>query len=145
MARNYQVKSRYHIDDHFLYMEMLNLMKGYNEMRARRTKILYGSPAPPDGMPRGGNVGFPTEDKAVTLAAIDSRIEAIQEVLAEMQCKYGDTFTGEPFEPYEAFMDYGIFCYYRSRKDRDTAPTQKTWSRYRSEVLYKLAKKLKLF
>ena len=124
---------------------MLNMVKGYSEMRSRRTKILYGSPAPPDGMPRSGRTGNPTEDKAVTLAAIDSRIEAIEEVMAEMKCKYGNTFTGEEFEPYEAFMDYGVFCYYRSRKERNTSPSQKTWSRYRSEVLYKLAKKLKLF
>jgi len=145
MPRNYQVKGKYHIEDHFLYMEMMNLVKGYNELRGRKTKILYGSPAPPDGMPRSGKVGNPTEDKAIVLANIDSRIEAIQEVMAELQCKYENTYTGEPFEPYEAFMDYGVFCYYRSRDGENEAPSQKTWSRYRSEFLYKLAKKLKLF
>lgn len=145
MAQNYQRGDKYHIEDHYLYMEMLNLMKGYNDMRRRRIKILYGSPAPPDGMPRGNKTGTPTEDKALVLAAIDERLDAIDEVMAEMRGKYSKTYTGEEFAPYDAFMDYGVFCYYRSKKGRDEAPAQKTWSRYRSEVLYKLAKKLNLF
>lgn len=116
MAQNGWQEYKYYIEDHYLYMEMLNLMKGYSDMRRRKIKILYGSPAPPDGMPHGNKTGTPTEDKAMVLATIDERLDAIDEVMAEMRGKYSKTYTGEEFEPYEAFMDYGVFCYYRSKK-----------------------------
>lgn len=143
MPRNYQVQGPHRLD-HELYMRMFWLMRDYKRLQARKTRILYGSPPPPDGMPKGSGTSNTTQHKAITLAAIDTDIRAIDEVIWDLKCKYAKTCTGEQFDPYGAYMDYGLFCYYRSRKLADRAPTRKTWQRYRNEFLYLLAKKLKL-
>lgn len=127
-------------------MEMFYKIRRYPKLIERREKVLYGSPPPPDGMPNGkGGTSNPTERKAVVLAQLDTKIKAIEQAIMYLKGKYSDTYTGEEFEPYEAFMDYGVFCYYRSKKERDIAPSKRTWSRYRSEFAYLVAKKLNYF
>ena len=73
----------------------------------------------------------------------DGQKEAIEGVIDDMNVKYRATCTGEPFDAYGAYSDYRIFCYYRSNPNKDEAPSQRTWNRYRAEVIYSLAKKLK--
>ena len=68
---------------------------------------------------------------------------AIEGVLSEMTEKYKQTCTGEPFDAYGAYMDYRVFCYYRSNPKKDEAPSTRTWKRYRAEVIFLLARELK--
>lgn len=147
MPRHYQIKRNnpYYIDDKNIYMQMVYMIKDYPELLARRERILSCSSRPMDGQPKGTQKSNPTEQKAIALCTINSQIKAIEQVIIEMRSKYADTYTGEQFDAYEAFMDYGVFCYYRSRHDKDTAPSEKTWYRYRSEFAYFVAKKLNYF
>ena len=147
MARHYQPKNNNpYLLEHDLYMKMFYTIRRYPKLLQRRESVLYGSPPPADGMPSGkGGTSNPTERKAVVLAQLDAEIEAIEQAIIYLKGKYSNTYTGEEFDPYEAFMDYGMFCYYRSRKDRDVAPHRNTWNRYRSEFAYLVAKKLNYF
>lgn len=144
--RNYQQKkSNPYYMPHDVYMQALYKIKGYHELVRRRQKILHSSPPPPDGMPRGTLSSNPTEKKALVLAVIDADLEAIEQAIIELQGKYSKTCTGEEFDAYEAFMDYGVFCYYRSKPRRDEGPHRSTWNRYRSEFAYLVMKKLNYF
>lgn len=143
MPRNYQVKSEFKLERN-LYMQMFYMIRGYQELKSRRVRILYGSPPPPDGMPRGSGRGTPTEKKAVLLAGIDTQLSAIDDAIFALGYKYRRTCTGEPFDALGAFLDYGVFCYYRSDPAKDLCPAKKTWSRYRSEFCYLVAENLNL-
>lgn len=124
-------------------MQILYVIRRYPTLIEERDKALYGSPPPPDGMPNGkGSTGNPTERRALKLMRTKEDIEAIEYAIIYLRSKYRDTYTGEPFDPYEAFMDYGVFCYYRSKKNKDMAPCTRTWKRYRCEFAYIVAKKL---
>lgn len=144
MPREYQLKKNnpYYLDDRDIHMQMVYMIRNYPKLKSRREKLLYGSPPPSDGMPRGNRTSNPTEEKALVLATISSQIEAVEQVVFELNAKYSKTYTGEPFDAYESFMDYGTFCYYRSKQCKDVAPCERTWKYYRSEFTYKLAKKL---
>ena len=147
MARHYQPKNNnpYSLE-HDLYMQMFYTIRRYPKLFERREKVLFGSPPPPDGMPSGkGETSNPTERKAVVLAQLDAEIEAIEQTIIYLKGKYSNTYTGEEFDPYEAFMDYGVFCYFRSGKGKDIAQCKRTWNRYRSEFAYLVAKKLNYF
>lgn len=118
------------------------MIRGYQNLRRRKADIIYGSPPPPDGMPKGMDISNPTERKAVVLEMISLQLQAIEQTISELRGKYSRTCTGEVFDPYEAFMDYGVFCYYRSKPNRDECPARRTWTRYRSEFAYKVLKKI---
>ena len=141
--RNYQVKkdNPYYLP-HDLYMQALYMIRGYKNLRQRKVDIIYGSSPPPDGMPKGRHVSNPTERKAIVLEMISLQLQAIEQTISELRGKYSRTCTGEVFDPYEAFMDYGVFCYYRSKPNRDECPARRTWTRYRSEFAYKVLKKI---
>ena len=147
MAGEYQTrrKSPYRIESDNLYRAVLYIIRDYKDMLERREKILYGSPAPPDGLPGSGALSDPTYQKAAILAELDGKIFAIEQTAHDMRVKYADTYTGEPFDSYAAFLDYSIFCYFRSRPDCDMAPSYRTWQRYRSEFVWNVAKKCNFF
>lgn len=147
MTRHYQRKQTksYYIEDKNIYMQMVYMIKDYPELKRRREKILHGSPEPSDGQPKGTKTSNPTEQKALVLCVIDTQIKAIEQVIVELRSKYSKTCAGEPFDAYEAFMDYSVFCYYRSKPGKDMAPCERTWKRYRKEFVYKLAQKLNYF
>lgn len=146
MPRNRQpITNNPYLMDHDLYMQMVYLIRGYPNLLSRKQEILYGSPPPPDGMPRGNGTSNPTENKAITLAVINEQLKAIEQTMMDLKGRYQNTFTGEEFQPYDAFIDKGVFSYYRSSRRKDSAPCDKTWNRYRSEFAYKVAKKLNYF
>lgn len=144
MPRNYQPKRNnpYYIDDRDMHMEIYYLIHRYPKLLHRREKIMYGSPAPADGQPRGNKTTNPTERKALVLCTINEQIKAIEQTIFELNSKYNKTYTGEPFDAYEAFLDYGTYCYYRSKPHKDKAPCPRTWKYYRCEFIYEVAKKL---
>lgn len=144
LPRHYQIKKNNpYIMDRDIYMQMFYLIRCYPRLLDRREALLYGSPPPPDGQPRGSGTGNPTEQKAVILCTIDTQIEAIEQTIVYMRGKYSTP--EQDFDAYEAFMDYGVFCWYRSKPSKDMAPCKKTWYRYRSEFAYHVAKKLNYF
>lgn len=105
-------QNRYYIHDGETYKLMVHILKNYPKIKAK---------AP---------------------SCFNVIVMYVNEVIAELKEKYSDTFTGEEFDAYNAFMDYSVFCYYRSRPSKDEAPSERTWRYYRSEVVYMLAKKL---
>ena len=138
MPRHYQIKKNNpYIMDRDIYMQMFYLIQCYPRLLDRREALLYGSPPPPDGQPRGSGAGNPTEQTAVILCTIDTQ------TIVYMRGKYSTP--EQDFDAYEAFMDYGVFCWYRSKPSKDMAPCKKTWYRYRSEFAYHVAKKLNYF
>ena len=146
LPKEYQPKrNNSHYMNHNIYMQMKYLLENYPNLKEQRERLLYGSPAPADGLPKGNNIGNPTEQKALVLCTIDGQIKAIEQVIFELQAKYSKTYTGKPFNAYKAFLDYSEFCLYRSKRNKDTAPCKRTWQYYRSEFTYKLAKKLNYF
>ena len=137
--------NKYYIGNKYLYKQVLYTVLGYNDMIKRREQILYSSPPPPDGLAHSNSMGDTTAKKAIALSTIDTQLKAIEQVITELNGKYSNTYTGEEFDAYEAFKDYGVYCWYRSRKNTDKAPCERTWKRYRSEFIYKVAKKLNYF
>lgn len=144
---DYQVKTNnpYYIGNINTYRETLYIVKDYHNLLRQREQILYSSPDPPDGMPGGSGISDPTYTKAAVLVTVERKIEAIEQTISKLRGKYSKTCTGELFDAYGAFEDYGVFCYYRSKPHRELAPCVRTWKRYRSEFLWNVAKKLNYF
>lgn len=115
MSSNYQPKRNnpYYIADRDIYVLMVKMIQVYPKLRAAQSN------------------------------PFDILVFSIERCIEELQAKYSKTCTGEQFDAYKAFMEYPVFCYYRSNPSRDEAPSDRTWKRYRSEFAYRLAKKLK--
>lgn len=142
--RNYQqTKNNPFWLRHYLYISMVNLIKDYEETRIEYDEILHSSPSP-DGQPRQHGVSSPTESKALRREALGKRCKAVEQTVVYMNGKYSKTCTGEKFNALEAFYSYERFCFFRSKPDKNSAPTVRTWNRYRSEFVYTVAKKLDL-
>lgn len=146
MPTNYQPKkdNPYRLPDG-VHMQMVHLINSYPGLIDRREEVLHGNPPPPDGQPKGKGTGNPTQEKALVLSVLNSQIQGISQVIIELTGKYSNAYSNEEFEAYEAFKDYVVFCYYRSKPGKDEAPCKKTWYRYRREFTYKLAKRLNYF
>lgn len=130
----------------YKYKMIFYMICDYKNLIEQRNDIILKTPAPPDGMPRGSGTPDPTAERGVKIASLDGQAyDAITHVITNLHNKYSDTYTGEPFDAYEAFMDYGVFCYYRSKACKDEAPSKKTWSRYRGEFVREVAKKINYF
>ena len=127
---------------HELYMMTKYLILDYPCIKQEYQNILHSSPQPPDGMPRGNGLNDPTLQKVEKLEILWIQIKAIDSTIFEMQNKYADTYTGEAFDAYGAFIDEGIFAYYRSKKGGECAPHRETWRRYRHEFAHGVAKRM---
>lgn len=141
--RHYILK-QYEIS-HNTYMSVYYLIRSYKEIKQRMEDVLYASPKPPDGQPKGSVLSDPTYSKAAVRCVLDSQLKAIEQTAHEMAEKYMKTYTGEPFDALEAFLDFGVFSYYRAKKGREIGPRRETWTRYRNEFCYKVAKRLNYF
>ena len=144
MPRNYQLKKGVEPLPHAVYMQVKYIISDYNRLRHERLDILYGSPKPPDGMPRGVALTDPTGERGTRLAEINRRIEAIEqsarEISAELSGKVQRDFN--PFEAYWSF-DYFNYIYLRKRPD-DIGPGERTWRRFKHKFGHKIAVKLKI-
>ena len=148
MPKYYQPKKNnpYILQDKALYKQVFWLIMRYPALIEQRQQIIHDSPPPPDGLPNGkGRVGDPTQRKALLLAEISGQLEAIDQTIAELSVKYEKTCVGDRFDPYKAFVDFGTFSYYRSKPGKDAGPCYRTFNRYRSEFVFKVAKKLNYF
>lgn len=146
MARNYQLKrnNRYYMP-HDLYMRVQYIIKGYDRLKKDYMDILYSSPPPPDGMPRGNENGSPTERKALKLEQIGQELEAIDQSCVEIRGKYSGK-TDEEFDPIKAYWSYDYFNYVHKRKNEgDLGPSRRTWNYYKAMLSGLIAQKLNLF
>lgn len=130
---------------HSTYMSVYYLIRSYEELKQRRREIPLESPPPADGLPKGNRLSDPTADKAAVMLVLDMQLEAIEQTAFELKEKYSRTYTGESFDAIEAFMDYGVFSYYRAKKTKQEGPCRESWTRYRNEFCYKVAKKINYF
>lgn len=140
----YQPKSKYRLP-HGLYMQVLWKIRDYERLKRERLNVLYGSGGTADGMPRGSDVGQPTEQKALKLAYIDSQMAAVDEACTWIRGEYSGRVV-EDFNPLDAFEDYGYFNYSYVRKgDDDLGPCIRTWKYFRARLCYKVAENLNMF
>lgn len=127
-----------------IYNQVKAILQGYDRLKKERLNILYGTPKREEGRPEG-SVGDPTSMKAVKLAAIDAKLEAIDRAAVVMRAKYSAK-TLEGFDPIKAFWSYDYFNYQHVRKgENDDGPVYRTWRRYRYRFAGEIAKNLKLF
>lgn len=120
------VKNPYYLPNS-LYRLMLATVRDYDRLCEERDDILYGSSAN-DGMPRGTDVGRPTERMAERLERIGGNIDAIDKALKQIPQEYrmhifDNVRYGQPYP-----LDYAGAA---------------TWSRWRVKFLYFVAKNLK--
>ena len=85
----YQPKSagRYWLP-HDLYMRTIYLVRGYDRIKAEHDSIPGGSPAPPDGQPRGTAPGKPTEREALRMAELLGDLRAVEKALELLPQEY---------------------------------------------------------
>lgn len=89
MQNDYQPKKNnpYLLPDN-LYGATVSHIRDYDRLKQRYDEILHGSPPPPDGMPRGGDTGTPTEDKAIKREAIFNQLQCIEQALLMVPEEY---------------------------------------------------------
>jgi len=127
-----------------VYKQINGLMQDYDRLKKDRLDIIYGTKKP-DGMPRGSDVGKPTEQKAVQLAYIESRLKAIDQTCVLMRGWFGDK-VHEDFDPIRAYWSYDYFNYEHIRKDEnDNGPCRRTWNNYKDRFTESVAQKLNIF
>ena len=142
MPRNYQRKKSEPLPQ-AIYMQIRYIIKDYDRLKHERLIALYGSPAPPDGMPRGTGVSNPTEDKAIRLALIDEQLKAIEQSEIEMLGRLSNRVYDE-FNVIQAYWNYDYFNYMHIRKDDlDIGPSRRTWNRFKDVFSKEIAKRLK--
>ncbi len=142
--RDYQcIRNNPYKMPHDLFKQVIYIIKDYDRIKTQRLEILHSSPVS-DGQPYQRNNSSPTENKGIKLAMLEERCEAVEQTINYMNGKYAITCTREPFDPLEAFIKREMFDYFRSKPGKDTAPSSKTWQRYRNEFAYHVANKLQL-
>lgn len=146
MPRNYQLKKNN--DDllpHDLYMRVQYIIKGYDRLKREYMDLLYASPLPPNGMPKGNQAGSPTEAKAIKLEQLSLELRAIDQTCIEMIGLYSGRVQ-EPFDAVKAYWNYNYFNYSHIRKNiDDIGPSRRTWNRYKLLFSQKVAQKINLF
>lgn len=146
MAKVYQRKKNnpYYVE-HNVYMQVYYKLRDYDRLKKEKLDILYGSPEPPDGMPRGSDVGNPTEQKVLKMAYIDEQLEAIDQCAIQMRGAYSGKVYDE-FDPVKAYWSYDYYNYMHIRKsERDEGPSRRKWGYYKSLFTGMIAKRLKIF
>lgn len=125
--KEYQPKknNRYHLPNN-LYMRTLYLIRDYDRMKEVYVNLPWESPEPPDGQPRGGVGGKPTEVKGVRRAVLFAELEAIEQATMIIPEEYRkEVFLNvKNKEPYPIYANYS------------------TWRRYRQKFIYQVAKNM---
>lgn len=127
-----------------VYKQINGIMQDYDRLKKQRLDIIYGT-GKSDGMPRGSDVSMPTEQKAIQLSYIDSRLEAIDQTCVAMRGWFGDKVY-EDFDPIKAYWSYEYFNYQHKRKEEnDDGPVYRTWQRYKDRFTEFAANRLNIF
>lgn len=124
-----------------VFFRVKYFLKDYDRLKRERISILYGSPPPPDGMPRGSASGNPTEDKAVRLMAINADLEAIEQSAVEVRGEYSGKVKDD-WDPIKAYWDYNYFnCVHIRTRQNPEGPSRSTWTRYKYDLTRRIADK----
>lgn len=122
----------------YIEYELYHYEQYKRDIKRERERILEGSPPPPDGMPKGGKEGKPTEEKAVRLsssasiAAMERVVEAVDMALRILPETGAALFR---------------LWYVKGRKDRYAVCDQlhiseATFTRYKRQLIETVAKEL---
>ena len=130
---------------HDVYMQVRYKIEGYERLKQERDEVYAASPAPPDGLPKGSQLGNPTEHKAMLLANIDREISVIESCIADIKRDYGDRVVPD-LDPIRAYRNYEYFncAHIRSAYMRDEGPKRRVWHYYKSMLTYLIAHRLYL-
>lgn len=111
-----------------VYNRVLWVVRDYERLKSERQNILHSYDCDWNGLPRGGGVGNPTEDKALQLERFTADLEAIEQALLLV----------------DEDMREGVLnnIYYRASYPH--TPSLSTWIRRKQKFLYDVAKNLKL-
>lgn len=143
MAREYFPK--YSEVPRDIYDQVKGILRGYDRLREERLDLLYETRYQITGMPHGGEPGDMTAEKAIRLASIDKRLEAIDQTSIAMRGWLGDKVP-EDFDPLKAYWNYNYFNYQHKRNGAESfGPSRRTWNRYKHRYTAGVAKKLNLF
>lgn len=127
-----------------VYYQVKGILMGYDRLRKERLDILYGAQFEISGMPGGSGMGNPTEQKAAKLAALDERLEAIDQAAVLMRGERGDRVYDE-FDPIKAYWSYDYFnCQHKRTKESPNGPCRRTWNNYKDRFSTAIAQRLKI-
>ena len=128
-----------------VYYQVKGILMGYDRLKKERLDILYGAQYVISGMPGGSSTGNPTEQRAVKLAALSEKLEAIDQASVLMRAERGDR-VGENFDPIRAYWNYDYFNFQHKRtKESPNGPCRRTWNNYKDRFSAAIARNLKIF
>lgn len=128
-----------------VYEQVKAILRGYDRLKRDRLDLIYGSGRKGDGMPRGSDPGNPTEQRAIKLAYINGRLEAVDQASVLLRGWLGNKVEYD-FDPIKAFWNYNYYNYKHVRaKGKDDGPSSRSWIRYKHRFAAAVALNLKLF
>ncbi|MEG1136388.1 MAG: hypothetical protein RSD65_06275 [Anaerovoracaceae bacterium] len=68
--------------------QVLWLVRDYKRMKTEYNNTIWDSPDPPDGQPRGNSIGDSTSRKAIKMAELFRKLEAIERSKLEIPEQY---------------------------------------------------------
>lgn len=143
MAREYFPKYSEITRD--VYDQVKGVLRGYDRLKKKRLDLLYASCYQITGMPHSGGTGDKTGRKAVELAYIDERLDAIGQAAELMRGERGHRVELD-FDPVKAFWSYDYFnCQHKRTAGKPNGPCRRTWNNYKYRFAAVLAEKLKIF
>lgn len=126
--RNYQYKNNNpYVLPHNLYVGTLSVIRDYDRLKNDAEHILYSSPPPPDGQPKSSALhNSPTESKAIKLANIKSKIDAVEKALNDIP----------------QFYRAGIINNIKNYSRYPVGASSRTFKRYKQKFVYMVAENL---
>lgn len=127
MSKDYQPKKNnpYYLPRP-IYLQVLWLIRDYYRMVEEYDHAIWDSPGPPDGQPRGNNIGDPTEREAARRIVLQDKIAAIEQSLISIPEKYREAI-------WNNIIHHEKYPTYYSKN---------TYSTWRCKFIYSVAKKL---
>lgn len=124
--KEYQPKSKYSLPDS-VYHRTVWLIRDYDRLKEMREEILYSSPPPPDGQPGCRGESDSTADKAIQIADVSRECEAIEQAMICIPEEYRKGVVNNVMHR----IRYPDTAHYR------------TWAKYRSRFIKKVAENMK--
>lgn len=102
---------------HDVYMQTLWFIRGYKRRQVEADAILYASPAPPDGMPKGSGTSDPVSSKASKRECLLDKNKMIDDALSIIPEEYREAiFANVAYRvPYPNFADRTTYSRWRVR------------------------------
>lgn len=116
--RDYQrTKGNKYILPRDVYRSTLWTIRGYQRMKDEADAILFESPAPPDGQPRGTATGDEVASKAIRREQYVRKVKAIDEALEVLPREYrrGVWNSVQYFDSYPLDADRSTYARWKAR------------------------------